>query len=84
MKIIVLWTVIMIFLGYTLMMGYAMVFNQARWKGSKFIVRGRLDNLDMSLAENRVHIRILGGLFIAFALYTIGCIVRPIISRMGG
>lgn len=81
MKFYVLWTAIVVFLVYTLFNGYCMVFDQALWKRSRLLVRGRLDELDMSQVENRIHIRILGGIFLAFAIYVISGLVGPSLRR---
>lgn len=81
MKFYALWTASVVFLAYMLFYGYCMVFDQALWKRSRLLVRGRLDELDMSQVENRIHIRILGGIFLALATYMISGLVGPIVRR---
>jgi hypothetical protein len=81
MKLYVAWTAAALFLVYMVFNGYCMVFDQALWKRSKVLVRGRLDELDLSQVENRIHIRILGGLFLALAIYMISELVAPIVRR---
>lgn len=81
MKFYALWTASVVFLVYALFNGYCMVFDQALWKRSKLLVRGRLDELDMSLVENRVHVRILGGVCLVLAIYMISGLVGPSLRR---
>lgn len=81
MKLYVAWTAGVVFLVYMVFNGYCMVFDQALWKRSKLLVRGRLDELDMSLVGNRIHIRILGGLFLALAIYMLSELLGPSLRR---